>query len=181
MLPPFVRGFLVLMGGTLAEKSITNRTILAVFPAGEDQTSLINIFSRSNWRLQFTCTLRETQTALSVSPGVVISEVQLSDGHCWSDLLDEMQKMECPPPLIVADRLADEHVWAEVLNLGGYDLLAKPFDAKEVLHAVNTACRRTEDEQEMARLRKPPTFAKPGAMPGINVRTALAGSAVGYT
>jgi DNA-binding response OmpR family regulator len=112
---------------------------------------------------------------------VVISEVQLSDGHCWSDLLDEMQKMECPPPLIVADRLADEHVWAEVLNLGGYDLLAKPFDAKEVLHAVNTACRRTEDEQEMARLRKPPTFAKPGAMPGINVRTALAGSAVGYT
>ena len=150
----------------MAEKPIANRTGVAVFPVGEDRTSLINIFSRSNWRLQFTCTLRETQTALSVSPGVVISEVRLSDGHCWSDLLDEMQKMECPPPLIVADRLADEHVWAEVLNLGGYDLLAKPFDAKEVLHAVSTAGRRTEDEQEMARLRKPATFAKPGAMPG---------------
>jgi len=139
----------------VAEKPITNQTIVGVFPVGEDRTSLIDIFSRSKWELQFTCTLRETGAALSVSPGVVISEAQLPDGHSWSDLLYEMQKMECPPPLIVADRLADEHMWAEVLNLGGHDLLAKPFDAKEVLHAVSTACRRTENEQEMARIRKP--------------------------
>jgi FixJ family two-component response regulator len=139
----------------VAEKPITNQTIVAVFPAGEDQTSLNDIFSRSNWKLQFTSTLWETRAALSVSPGVVISEARLPDGHSWSDLLYEMQKMECPPPLIVADRLADEHMWAEVLNLGGYDLLATPFDEKEVLHAVSTACRRTENEQEMARIRKP--------------------------
>ena len=52
----------------MAEKPIANRTVVAVFPAGEDRTSLINIFGRSKWKLQFTCTLRQTQTALSVSP-----------------------------------------------------------------------------------------------------------------
>lgn len=156
----------------MAEKPIANRTIVAVFPAGEDRTSLINIFSRSTWKLQFTGTLPETQTALSLFPGAVISGVRLSDGHSWNDLLCEMQKMECPPPLIVGDRLADERLWAEVLNLGGYDLLAKPFNAKEVLHVVSTACRRTEHVQEMARLRNQAMSAEPHTVPGINARTA---------
>jgi DNA-binding NtrC family response regulator len=156
----------------VAEKPITNRTIVAVFPAGEDRTSLINIFGHSTWRLQFSGTLRETQTALSPAPGAVISGVRLSDGHLWNDLLYEMQKMDCPPPLIVGDRLADERLWAEVLNLGGYDLLAKPFNAKEVLHVVSTACRRAEHAQEMARLRSQAMSAEPHTVPGINARTA---------
>jgi DNA-binding response OmpR family regulator len=85
---------------------------------------------------------------------VVISGARLPDGHSWNDLLNEMRTMECPPPLIVTDRLADERLWAEVLNLGAYDLLTIPFDAKEVLHAVSTACRRTENVHEMAMLGK---------------------------
>jgi DNA-binding response OmpR family regulator len=65
-----------------------------------------------------------------------------------------MQTLDYPPPLIVSDRLADERLWAEVLNLGAYDLLAMPFDAKEVLHAVSAARRCTEYAQEGARLGK---------------------------
>jgi hypothetical protein len=48
--------------------------------------------------------------------------------------------MDNPPRFIVADRLADNRLWSEVLNLGGWDLIAKPFDAKEVLHIVTVAC-----------------------------------------
>jgi DNA-binding response OmpR family regulator len=32
--------------------------------------------------------------------------------------------------------------WAEVLNLGGYAVLAKPFDIKEVYRVVGFACER---------------------------------------
>ena len=159
----------------MAETPIANRTILAVLPAGEDRASLIHIFRRSAWKLQFTSTFQETLTAVRSSPGLVISEVRFSDGQCWSDLLFELQKMECPPPLIVADRRADEHLWAEVLNLGGYDLLTKPFDAREVLHAVSTACRRTEIEQEMATLRKSASSLLHCGVPGIKVLTAFVG------
>ena len=160
----------------MAEKPIANRTILAVFPVRDDRTTLMHIFGGSTWKLLFTCTLRKTQTALSVLPGVVISGVRLSDGHGWSDLLREMKTMDCPPPLIVSDRLADERLWAEVLNLGGYDLLVQPFDAKEVHHAVSTACRRTEHVKAIARLRNRATTANTGALPGIKVRTAFVGS-----
>ena len=167
------RIFLMLFGGDMAEKPIVNPTVLAVFSAREDRTSLTSIFAHSHWKVRFACALPQTQTALSRFPvGVVISESSLSDGHCWKDLLLELQKMRDPPPLIVADRLADEHLWAEVLNLGGHDLLSKPFDAKEVLHAVSLASRRCENEQGMAARRKLATSATSGSVPKTNARAA---------
>ena len=103
----------------MAEKPIANPTILAVFPAAEDRASLIDIFAHSGWKIRFTRVLAETQRALLRSAvGVVISDSCFSDGNCWQDLLHELRQMEGPPPLIVADRLADERLWAEVLNLG---------------------------------------------------------------
>lgn len=72
---------------------------------------------------------------------VLICERNLPDGN-WKDVLRAVARESAPPALIVACRLADEALWAEVLNLGGYDVLAKPFDAKEVLWTVNHACRR---------------------------------------
>ncbi len=144
----------------MAEKPIANRTVVAVFPVGEDRTSLINIFGRSEWNLRFTCTFEETQTALRACPiAVILSEGRLSDGHCWKDILHELHGMSNPPALIVADRLADEALWVEVLNLGGFDLLTKPFNAKEVLHAVTTACKFGEDQRERAAARKLPKSA----------------------
>ncbi len=73
--------------------------------------------------------------------GVVLSETRFADGHCWRDLLKEIQRLEFPPMLIVTDRLADERLWSEVLSLGGYDLLLKPFEPQEVLHVVKSAWR----------------------------------------
>ncbi len=140
----------------MAENPIANPTILAVVSAREDRAWLASIFAHSNWKLRFARVLPDTQTELTKSPmGVVISETRLFDGHCWKDVLHEIQKMEDPPPLIVADRLADERLWSEVLNFGAHDLLAKPFDAREVLHAVTTACRRSENEHRLRKVTMP--------------------------
>jgi DNA-binding NtrC family response regulator len=148
------------------EKPITNRTVLAVLPDRADRISLTGIFAHSHWILRFARGILQTRTALRESRvGVVISESCLNDGHGWKDLLQETQKMEHPLPLIVADRLADERLWAEVLNLGAYDLLAKPFDAREVLHAVTAACRRAESALAMSLLGGPARSAPSGGVP----------------
>lgn len=141
------------VGGNVAEKGIANATILAII-ADEDWAPLGELFAGSIWKVVFARTLFDTQTALRRSPpGVVICDGRLSDGHSWKDLLHEIRKMEDPPPLIVADRLAEDRLWAEALNLGAYDLLAKPFDGKEVWHAVTTACRRRENENGVPKRR----------------------------
>ena len=63
---------------------------------------------------------------------VVICEKSLPDGE-WKDLLGKT------PRLIVTSHAADEALWAEVLNLGGYDVLAQPFDEQEVRRVVAMA------------------------------------------
>jgi FixJ family two-component response regulator len=52
--------------------------------------------------------------------------------------------LDTPPPLIVTSRHADNRLWGEVLNLGGFDVLAKPLDEDEVRRVVESADRRRQ-------------------------------------
>jgi DNA-binding NtrC family response regulator len=115
--------------------------VLALLPTREDQASLNEIFRHSNWTLHFVEALGQARAMIDeLAPGVVISDCRLHDG-CWQDVLCELQRRKLEPPLIVASRLADERLWGEVLNLGGYDVLATPFQAQEVVRSVSLAWR----------------------------------------
>jgi DNA-binding response OmpR family regulator len=69
---------------------------------------------------------------------IVVCDDDLPDGP-WRDVLDWVCSCPVPPLLIVTSRLADEYLWAEVLNLGGYDVIAKPFNRTEMRHILSTA------------------------------------------
>jgi DNA-binding response OmpR family regulator len=71
---------------------------------------------------------------------VVVCERDLSPGS-WKDVLDQVTILPDPPSLIVTSRLADERLWAEALNLGACDVLAKPFDSNEALRVIGAAWR----------------------------------------
>jgi DNA-binding response OmpR family regulator len=133
-------------------------TVLAVLPEREDQASLRNIFSHSNWKVKFAQTFEEAEIYLRGQPvGVVITECTLAPGRSWKNLLDEIVTTAVPPPLIVTDRFADELLWSEVLNLGGYDVLMKPFDANEVYRVVSLAWLFWRHQWDLAAgRRKPP-------------------------
>lgn len=134
------------------ENGIENATVLAILPAHEDRRSLSVAFAGSGWISAFTGNLEEALAVLeSVLVGVVICDVRLPGGHSFRDLINEMLKMQTPPPLILADRLADDRLWVEALNLGVYDLLATPFESKEVLRAVTLSCRCPEHRSGLMR------------------------------
>ena len=113
-------------------------SVLALLDSRVDKQCLKNIFSHTNWKLQFASSMPEAQTLLRQDTwGVIISDCQLSDGKYWTHALHTAQKLSVPPLLIVADRSPD--TLAEVLNLGGYDVLVKPFDFAEVIRIVGAA------------------------------------------
>lgn len=143
-------------GTHLTQNPVAGQTILAVFPVGEDRSVLETIFGQTDWQVQFARNLEEARAVLGgCAVAVILSEGSLPGGHTWKDLLAELQSM--PRPLIVADRMADDRLWAEVLNLGGYDLLMKPFNAGEVLRTVRLACGWPPDPQEPAAPRPEPS------------------------
>ncbi|MGO9128639.1 MAG: response regulator [Bryobacteraceae bacterium] len=123
-----------------------NPTVLIVTPFGEDYEVLRRILDASTecqWRVRFAATCQEAWLALHQEEvDAVIAECDFPDGLSWKELLEEIQNMGGFPPLIVASRVADERLWAEVLNLGVYDLLVKPFDGEETLRVLAMAMRQ---------------------------------------
>jgi CheY-like chemotaxis protein len=57
----------------------------------------------------------------------------------WRDLLFQTALLPDLPSTVVASRLADDYFWAEALDLGAYDVLAKPFDVAELTRSLRLA------------------------------------------
>lgn len=113
---------------------------LVVSPNDEDHWALIHILRPAGWAVDTATTCAEAVRSLAEEPAaVVIVEERLPDGS-WKALQNQLMRMEMPPKLIVTSKLADEKLWTEVLNLGGFDVLAQPFCASETLRCVNAAC-----------------------------------------
>lgn len=117
-------------------------SLMAVLPAREDRTALQRIIGPCEWELQWTDTCEEAIDAFRrTGPAIVICERDLPDGD-WRQLWDLLAREPKPPMFIVTSRLADYALWAEVLNVGGYDLLLKPFRAEEVIRVVHAAAMK---------------------------------------
>ena len=120
-------------------------TVLAVSPSPSDHAALQAIFAHSRWRLYQAGSCAEAVSFLRARPiPVVIGEANLPDGT-WRDLLREGASLPDPPRLIVTSNLADDRLWAEALNLGAYDVLAKPFLSAEVFRTISLAWREWKD------------------------------------
>ena len=147
-------------------KGSTNeiRSVLAALASPEECASLRRILCGGDWALRFAPAFRDVEAELrAASFDVVICAGYFGDGHCWKDVLDEIQRMPIPPQLIVADRLAHDGLWAEVLNLGCYDLLMTPFNAAEVLRVMPLAWDFWKRELGRVAARpKPSKLAEPG-------------------
>ena len=125
---------------------------LVVTSLKEDHAFLEGIFATCSWHFDSVSTVRDGIRHLHRhSPGLLICDERLEDGD-WRAILDAAMKVDCPPRTIVTSRLADERFWAEVLNLGGYDVLAKPFDASEVVRVVGTALEGCGQNSEVSYL-----------------------------
>ena len=139
--------------------SIRTIPVLSVSPIEEDHLFLEGIFSNywtpfagSHWKLHRSLSLESALIALHENPipivicdGDLICESDLLPGT-WKEMLARMKLLPTPPLLIVTSRLADEYLWVEALNLGAYDVLAKPFDSHELSRIVSFAWLHWNDK-----------------------------------
>ncbi len=122
--------------------------VLVVGGFDSDLIALLDILSATDWTLYWNTNRADAVETLRRRPvGVVLCDRDLPDGG-WKDVFRMIASLSSPPPLIVTSRFANERLWAEVLSMGGYDVLSKPFDADEVVRAVSLAqeCRRAGRE-----------------------------------
>jgi DNA-binding NtrC family response regulator len=136
--------------------------VLSVSPIEEDHAFLKDsfnnhsewtLYTKSKWVLYRTLTLSSALNYLQEKRiPVVLCERDLVSST-WKEMLEQLRLFPQPPSLIVTSRLADGYLWAEAINLGVYDVLAKPFDKDEVIRIVSSAWLHWVDQQEIERKR----------------------------
>ncbi len=106
-----------------------------------DRLLVRDVFQRCGWRLFEALEKRRAAMCLDCNAvQVVIAESDVPNWS-WKTLLQDLQQRTCPQQLVITSRTADESLWAEVLNLGGYDVLARPLGSEELERVVAAAAR----------------------------------------
>jgi DNA-binding response OmpR family regulator len=114
---------------------------LAVGEFEQDRPLLQQIFRDLGWRLFEARDRRHAIKCLARNRiDVVIAETEVPRWN-WRKVLNDIRRLAQPPQLIVTSRTADDHLWAEVLNIGGYDVLPQPFARDEVERVIAAAHR----------------------------------------
>ena len=120
-------------------------TVLSLSPLDDDHLSIQAIIGHSTW-VHLPC--YELGSAVNLFQkyeiAVILCAEHLRDGS-WMDVLDHISFLPDPPSLIVISRAANERLWAEALNLGAWDVLAKPLDRREVIRSVKSGWQHRYD------------------------------------
>ena len=111
--------------------------VLIISPDNRLRATLLSTIADGGWTVHHTPDAGEAIALLQrTSIRVVIA------GGEWREILDFTRSLARPPCVIVTVPFADELLWAEVLNLGGYDMIAQPLDPNEIIRIVGAGCRR---------------------------------------
>lgn len=115
---------------------------LVVCSSDETWGSLHEILEHAGWRVRrATGCFEAGELSKADCFPVIISESSLPDGD-WKDLHWSLRQCAPTSAFIVTSRVADENLWAEVLNLGAYDVLVQPLHSEEVVRVCCSAWRQ---------------------------------------
>jgi len=130
--------------------------LLSLSPSSDDHASLERIverpewtnYSSAYWNLHRCATAQQAMRLLRHGRiPILICERDLPGGS-WIEVLEQISTIPDPPFVIVSSRLADHQLWGQALNLGAYDVLAKPFDPQEVIRIVSLAWLHWRERHE---------------------------------
>ena len=122
-------------------------TVLSLSTAGNDHAVLARTLRDSGLTLYPNCrlTLQPRTTLASALASLRGQPIPIvlcdADGQpeAWREILQVSKDLAKPPCVIVTSRLADDRLWAEVLNAGAFDLLSKPFNKSDVMRIIQSA------------------------------------------
>ncbi len=110
-----------------------------------DRLLVHEVFRRLGWKLFEARDRNRAIECLDQNPvQVVIAESDVPNWN-WKRMLHDLRDRAKPPQLVVTSRQADESLWSEVLNVGGYDVMAQPLEKNEVERVIASAHRHFDN------------------------------------
>ena len=117
----------------------TRYRVLCVSPLPEDHAALEQMLRGGNRTVDHAANLCGAQHLLKTNPYLLVICERDIPPESWKDVLVVTASLPQAPFFLVTSIHADDGLWAEALNWGAYDVLAKPFQAAEVVRVVSMA------------------------------------------
>jgi DNA-binding response OmpR family regulator len=130
-----------------ADNSLSQTVVIAT-QFTRDREYLCDIVRQCRLRSVEATTYREVLSAVGVHGAAALV---CDDGLPWRDIVSHLADNCQPPRLIIVTADHDQSLFAEALNRGAYDVLTKPFSAKEAEWVISCACSRSSGEPHISR------------------------------
>lgn len=118
---------------------IARPTLLAVFPAVAERVAIIDLAAHYDWEIAVCPALAAAEKELvSRQPALILYDRD-TPGPDWRDAFELLSRRSGESSIILVSSVADEYLWQEVVQLGGYDVLAKPISAEAAANCINLA------------------------------------------
>ena len=114
-------------------------TALLVMPQ-ERQSRLLRHLTGWDANILTAASCGEAAQLLRDEPGVclVLTDLSLPDGS-WFDVLNRVGDVQRGAKVVVCAHVADERLWTQVLEAGGFDMLVEPYQDREVQRILSAA------------------------------------------
>ncbi len=114
-------------------------TIVALVVSDHDREVLTRISNREPVDIHFAESHVDAWEAMNrLNSPVILYDRDWPNAE-WRTTVQALASSPHRSCVILASRVADDYLWQELIRCGGYDLLAKPFRAEDVVRALKLA------------------------------------------
>lgn len=113
--------------------------IVAMVANGEDRQVLIDISAQQGFQVHFAESPEKALDGIERlrAPAALVDRNW--PGSDWRTVVEELSLSPGRPCVILMSGVLDERLWAEVVGRGGYEILAKPLQAEQVVRVIKLA------------------------------------------
>ncbi len=145
--------------GSVCVSNVHRAAVLVICSAAAQREAIEKTCRATGCKVAVSHGWRDACLALSRDAvDVILCDDQLRDGS-WKDVLSAIAPMPEAPKVVVMAEGAPAGVCAEVMNLGGFDVLDKPVQESDLTRAVAAGCRSLEYEKAARQKRRPMAMA----------------------
>jgi putative two-component system response regulator len=114
--------------------------LLVISASAREQNAIRVIAMRHGWKLLLADSVSSALTLLALEPAaLILCDRDLPDVE-WRDMFRTLLAAAEGQCVILVSPVTDDYLWQAVIEVGGYDVLSKPFQEEKVVTVVHGAC-----------------------------------------
>lgn len=118
--------------------------LLLITPDDDLYLSVHNAAKRCEWQLERARSVEQSLHTLDTFPARIVIYDWTPQDDDWRFAIDRLSARPHHLCILLASRVIDEYLWAELVTHGGFDVISRSADTEQLIRSVRFAHRSTD-------------------------------------